>query len=300
MIMKTNRKPIDGGVFATAILAAGVLLAAAGCGVEETETGDPAGAGAAGMVAPAPFEPPSLSPQDEAAMNLRATVVMPDRAVVKFYEPQDGLIVVTEAGRNGTAPVIAASMKRLSAVDLYERLTNQKAPAPLVEATARATQLQRVARPSRETAPLDAIPSSVRATGGRDTNLAGDLQTVRSALTFPNSYDQWFYDNFCEQGSQVGDWTWGITWMFSSGSGNFTRSDNNFASSTVSVYGGGSVHAKFQIMPWYSWQTPKDLFIQNGYYYRYYRFDFSVDFDFRVYVDQASGDLYHWCSYGDN
>ena len=74
---------------------------------------------------------------------------------------------------------------------------------------------------------------------------------------------------------------------FSSGSGNFTRNDNNAAWSTVSVYGGDAVHAKFQIRPWYSWQTPKDLNIQNGYYYGYSNLNFGVDFDFRVYVDNA-------------
>jgi len=298
--MKTNIKFLDAGVLTMGSVAASLLLAAAGCGGEPMNGGDSAGTGSPETVAPAPFDPPSPSAADEQEMNLRATVVLPDRAVVKFYEPENGLILVTEAGRNGNPPVITADMKKLSAVALYEGLTNEKAPAPLVEAAGRAAQLQRVARPIREAAALDVTPAFLRAPATVATGSAGQLEKVTSALTFSSSYDQWFYDNFCENGHNVGDWTWGITWMYSSGSGNFTRYDNNLVSSTVSVYGGDSVHAKFQIQPWYSWSTPKDLFIQNGYYYGYFRVDLSIDFDFRVYVDQASGDSYHWCSYGDN
>jgi len=282
-------------------MAAGLILAAAGCGGEGTpETGDPAVAESAEGTA---FNPPSFSAGDDQELNLRASVEVPNRAVVKFYEPQDGFILISEAGRNGNPPVITKDMKKLSAVDIYERLSNQKAPLALVDAVEHASlqrQRQRPVGSIREAALADITPFLLRATTADKTKVVGDVQQITSALTFASSYDQWFYDNFCENGANVGDWTWGITWMFVSGSGNFRRNDNNYVSSTVSVYGGGSVHNKVEIMPWYSWSTPKDLYIQNGYYYQYYRLDFGVDFDFRVTVDQAAGDSYHWCAYGDN
>ena len=94
---KTKRT--EKGVLLARSVAAGSLLAGAGCGAEATEAGDPASAGSGAAAAPAAFQPPSPSPEDEQAMNLRATVEVPERAIVKFYEPQEGMIVVTEAGR---------------------------------------------------------------------------------------------------------------------------------------------------------------------------------------------------------
>lgn len=297
--MKMNQGRIDRGMSGMRTMTVGLILAAAGCGVDGVpETGDPAGTESA---AAAVFNPPSLSAEDDQALNLRATVEFPNRAVVKFYEPEDGFIVISEAGRNGNPPVITKDMKKLSAVDIYERLSNQKAPLALVNAVAHASLLrQRPVAPTREAAAADTTPSLLRATTAGATKVIGDIQQVTSALTFANGYDQWFYDNFCEGGVNVGDWSWGVRWMFVSGSGNFRRNDNNYVSSTVSVYGGVSVHNKVEIMPWYTWSTPKDLFIQSGYYYGYSRLDFAVDFDFRVTVDQAAGDSYHLCAYGDN
>ncbi len=41
------------------------------------------------------------------------------------------------------------------------------------------------------------------------------------------------------------------------------------------------------------------MFVANGYYNKWHR-DASIDYDVYIYVDQAAGDSYHWCSYGDN
>ena len=80
--MTMNQTRIDRGMSSMRTMAVGLILAAAGCGVEGVpETGDPAGTeSTAGAV----FNPPSLSAADDQELNLRATVEFPNRAVVKF------------------------------------------------------------------------------------------------------------------------------------------------------------------------------------------------------------------------
>ena len=233
-------------------------------------------------------------------MGLRAKVEFPDQGVVKFYEPMDGIILISEVGLNGTAPMVPPSLDGLSATEMYEALAKQKAPSALVEAASRAALLKQ--RPALKTiAPTaELAPPSLRATP--TLGVGGDSGLVRlsSALTFNNSYDQWFYDNFCAGGTYVGNgWDYVVQWMYVTGTGSFRRNDMNWVDSTVSVYGGGSVHYRVQIEPWYTWSTVLDVMIPNGYYHKWHR-DSGTDYDVYIYVDQASGDSYHWCSYGDS
>jgi hypothetical protein len=190
-------------------------------------------------------------------------------------------------------------MKGMSAVELYEALAKEKAPTALVEAVSRGALLKPRA-PSASIAPkADLAPPTLRSTPAPRAQ-ADDTIQVSSALTFASSYDQWFYDYFCSGGRYVGSgWDYVIQWMYATGTGAFGQNDMNWVDSTVSVYGGGSVHYRVQIRPWSSWSTPRDVFVANGYYNKWHR-DADIDYDVYIYVDQAAGDSYHWCSYGDN
>jgi len=274
-----------------------LMLATVGCG-DGPSVDDPTDTKPGGGADSAAFTPPVMSAEAEATLRLRAEVDFPDRGFVKFFEPEDGVILIQEGGRNNMEPLIPSSMSKLPATELYEALSGQKAPGELVQAATRAAALlPRVARTEAiKLADLD--PDALR-TGTKTLNVDGTA-TISSALTFSNSYDQWFYDNFCAGGVRVGNgWDYVIQWMFVTGSGSFTRTDMNWVDSTVSVYGGDAIHYRVRIQPWYSWSTVADVMVQNGYYNKYHR-DNGIDFDFNVAVDQAAGDSYHWCSYGSS
>jgi hypothetical protein len=278
-------------------VASALLFATVGCGNETAGTDDstqPAPPGSSSGELSATMD----EAQQDQVLRLRAKIEVPNQGVVKFYEPQDGVILISEIGRNGIDPMIPPSMSGLPAVQLYETLAKSKAPTPLIEATSRAALLKQRTPSALLEPAVDISPSKLRSMPAASVE-PGVVQ-VSSAITFPNSYDQWFYDNFCSGGVKVGGgWDYVVQWMFATGTGSFQRNDKNWVDSTVSVYGGGSVHYRVQIQPWYSWSTVLDVFIQNGYYHKWHR-DNGTDFDVYIYVDQAGGDSYHWCSYGDS
>jgi hypothetical protein len=291
-------------------VAGALMLAVVGCGAEGPGAGDPAvtqpasdpaniqpasatGQASGATAAAEAFTPPSMSAEAEATLRLRAEVDFPNRGFVKFFEPEDGVLLIQEGGRNNQAPLIPQSMGKLGATDLYEALSGQKAPDALVQASARAAALSPRPTATEVTRVSDVDPTKLAQV--RAATKGDGVEAVSSALTFSNGYDQWFYDNFCGQSG----WDWTVQWMFVTGSGSFTRNDQNFVTSTVSVYGGDAIHYRVRIQPWYSWSTVADVMVQNGYYNRYHR-DNGIDFDFNVSVDQASGDSYHWCAYGDS
>jgi len=280
-------------------IAGAVFFAAIGCGTEN------AGAGSTGLEEPSSGQADEVTTtaldeaKQDAAMGLRAKIDFPNQGVVKFFEPQEGIVLISEIGRNGTAPMIPTSMQRLPASELYEALTNQKAPPALVDAVTRAALLKQRTSSPVLTPKADLSPSTLRALPAR-TEAGAGLTKVSSAVTFANSYDQWFYDNFCAGGVKVGNgWDYVINWMYSTGTGSFQRNDMNWVDSTVSVYAGGAVHYRVQIQPWYTWSTVLDVNIQNGFYNKWHR-DNGTDYDVYIYVDQAAGDSYHLCSYGDS
>jgi hypothetical protein len=281
-------------------LAGALLFAVVGCDGTGNSTGDPStGSESPALAGSADDTVQSEALQDE-AMGLRAKIEFPDQGVVKFFEPQEGVVLIAEIGKNGTPPMIPASMTGMPATDLYQALAKQAAPAPLVEAVSRAALLKQRTPLTTAVPQLDLAPPALRAAETARASADSGLTQISSALTFSNSYDQWFYDNFCAGGKYVGNgWDYIVNWMYVTGTGSFQRNDMNWVDSTVSVYGGGAVHYRVQIRPWYSWSTTLDVQIQNGYYYKWHR-DNGTDYDVYIYVDQASGDSYHWCSYGDS
>lgn len=294
--MKIHKVVMGARTIALLLGAAGVL-SLSGCAVDAVEDAD-AGTSATEQTV---FTPPTMSAEAEISLRLIAQVEVPNQAVVKFFEPQAGVIFITEAGRNGRDSVITPELNALPAAEIYESISGQKAPVALAEATVRAAELKELksspdaARAASKPA-LDVAPSlSAR---GETLPELGNVARTRQAL---NGYEQWFFDNFCSGGSEVGSgtWDWVIQWMWVSGSGSFTRSDQNWATSTVSVYSGDSIHYKVEIQPWYSWSNVADVTVANGYYYNYHRHN-GTDFDFRVNVNQASGASYHWCAFGDS
>jgi hypothetical protein len=283
-------------------LASALMLAAVGCGADGTIADPSVTEPTTGGEATA-FAPPTMSAESEALLRLRAEVAFPDRGFVKFFEPEDGVLLIQEAGRNNTAPMIPSAMGKLDATQMYEALSGKAAPTELVQATARAAALTARTAVAGVAKVADLSPS-LSQTATRELEAKGDVQKISSAITFANGYDQWFYDNFCAGGYNVdrgntGTWDFLINWMFVTGSGSFTRNDQNWVDSTVSVYGGGAVHYRVRIQPWYSWSTVADVQIQNGYYNKYHRSN-GTDYDVNASVDQADGDSYHWCAYGDS
>lgn len=219
---------------------------------------------------------------------------------VGFFEPEPGELQVLSWGPNGTQPPISKEIvdEGLSATQLYSRLSGAEAPASLKEAQARAEKLAGdVARGSEAlNASYDRPLSDPSSPEGEERS--GDTGSKSQAVYYYDcqgtySYDEWFNCNFCYGG---GDYD--ITWMWVTGDGNFTRVDRNHTYTTVSVYGGGALNLKVEKRTWSSWSTHLSTSVANGYWVQSeLGWDF-LDFDTRATVTNASGDSYHWCSYG--
>ncbi|HEY8944165.1 MAG TPA: hypothetical protein VIM73_07880 [Polyangiaceae bacterium] len=215
-----------------------------------------------------------------------------------FFEPSPGGLMAVQWGPNGATPPVNRDLaaKRLKPTELYQEVAKRTAPATLMDAQVRAEALKKEAsaKPRVDEARQMSVSPPVAASGA----LSSQPGMKREAVYYYDcqgsfSYEEWFNCSFCYGG---GDYD--LTWMYVTGSGSFTRTDMNHTWSTVSVYGGGSVHFNNQKRPWYSWSTTLDTYVQNGYWAQAEMgWDFT-DFDTKSLVDNASGDSYHWCSYG--
>jgi hypothetical protein len=292
------------------------LLGAVGCGdgVEATEPasasvkiwqpGSPATTGPSQGDIDAELE--SQGFDDDNSMRLRARIDAPGRGIIKFYEPEDGEIVISEVGVNGVSPMITPQMKQSGgAVQIYEALTHEAAPIALADAASRVALRQQAARTAIQKTPEpDTVISPVhRVTTPRTTE--GDIEIVKGAVdsvVINNSYDQWFFDNFCAGGSVDGaSWPYHHTWMYSGYGGSWgTVSDVQWIDSTVSVFAGWSIHHLGYIRPWYDWSVYANQTIKNGYWNQFHRVNNSTDFDVKGSTDQVDEpDWYHWCIRAD-
>jgi hypothetical protein len=300
------------------VVGGALLLGTIGCG-EGMEATEPANAS---VKVWQPGNPVTTSPSqgdidaelasqgfdNDNSMRLRAQIDVPGRGIIKFYEPEDGEIVISEVGVNGVSPMITPQIKQLAGpVQMYEALAHQPAPIALADAWSRAairrdamatrTDAQKAPEPDRVISPVRRVIMPRTTTG--------DIETVRAAadtITINNSYDQWFFDNFCARGSVDGaGWTYHHTWMYSGFDGSWgTVSDIHWIDSTVSVFEGWSVHHLGYIRPWYTWSTYANQTIKNGFWNQFHRVDNGTDFDAKGSTDQVDlPDWYHWCIRAD-
>jgi hypothetical protein len=229
------------------------------------------------------------------------TIELEGGTVVAFFEPAPGELQTMQWGPNGSLPAISTELaaKKLNAPKLFEALSGRAASHELVAAQARADELAAAGRPKGAEAESEEVARLPIPTSALTPSAAGDVgRTSEAALNFDCkgefSYDEWFACSFCAT------WpTWAVNWMWVSGSGSFTRNDNTDTVSTVSVFAGGSVHFKNENRTWYSWSTPLDTFVSNGFWAQRSEPLSLVDFDIRSTVDNAAGDSYHWCGWGN-
>ncbi|MDX2051049.1 MAG: hypothetical protein SFV15_01575 [Polyangiaceae bacterium] len=272
----------------------GCGLSFVGCGaVDETAPGTD---GSPGIGAGAePTEPVVRNEKGELAVPVAQ--VARDGATVGFYNV-GGQILVQETGRNGSTPLISRELRerQLSAVELYKELAHADAPAELV-----ALDSDGMTRVPTSTAGAEAVsaPSTLPSASGSSGTGKIEQQLLYYDCTSPNpSYDQWFNCTFCYKTFSGWSNEFDFTWMWVTGDGNWKRTVKS-AYSTVSVYGGGSIHFRNSS----DGSTFLDTFVPNGYWSRadWYltnRIAWFADWNARSYVDQASGDSYHWCSLG--
>lgn len=214
---------------------------------------------------------------------------------VAFFEPTAGDLFVATFGPNGAPPPIDKDLEgeELLPVDLYERLSGKQAPLRLLDAQARALELEAVQGPARGDSRVQSSSQrpEARTEGGEDVRpKTSEAQLFDCKGTF--SYDEWFNCNYCQG---VGDFDY--TWMWSTGNGSFQRNDVRTYWTTVSVYAGTPLNFRIRHRPWYSWSTRVSVNVAAGYYYAGSARN-STDYDLEVKTSDASGSSYHWCSNG--
>lgn len=219
---------------------------------------------------------------------------------VGFFEPKPGELQVLSWGPNGSQPPIDKALvdQGLSATELYTELSGADAPATLKAAQARTEERLGEVVKSKEVlnASYDRPVSDPASPEGLEKS--GDTASTSLPVYYYDcqgsfSYDEWFNCTFCYGG---GDYD--ITWMWVTGNGSFTRSDFNHTYTTVSVYGGTALTLKVQKRTWTSWSTKLNATVANGFWVQSELGFDTLDFDTKAEVTNASGDSYHWCSYG--
>lgn len=271
------------------ILCSGMVALSGGCSVALDETGETGEAA----------DPVTFKLSTGETVQPFEKIQFDNGTVVGFFETQPGDLTVYQWGANLATPPVtkALASEKLKPAELYQRLTKNAAPETLVAAQNRAEAMQ---AKTAQSAKISRLPASVAApTSKLDSASSTSAASKKTQGVYyydcvgSFSYDEWFNCSFC-----YGSGDYDYTWMWVSGSGNFQKNDMNHTFSTVSVYGGGSVHFNNQKQPWYSWSTTLDTYVANGFWVQAEMgYDFT-DFDTKSRVDNASGDSYHWCSYG--
>jgi hypothetical protein len=196
----------------------------------------------------------------------------------------------------------------LSMSEIYERLSERPAPDTLVQAQLRAEEFGAAAAAARnagerEAAPIgpDQAPLSRRQISGKPQhaeaeNVAESQEALRlyDCQTIDN-HDEWFNCTFCAH-NQLADWDY--TWMWSTGSGSYSKNDVNRSIDNLWLYSGASLYHRVRWRYWYDWSYPVDINLPNWHYVTFFQQDWGTDFDVSSITNQADGDGYHWCAYG--
>jgi hypothetical protein len=229
----------------------------------------------------------------------------PNGSTVDFFEIDEGDVVYAISGRGMTeVPGRDLVGLRLSATEIYERMTSQPAPQALIEADVRVREVEAARTNSPRPRNLrddvtTAAPQRVEA------SLASPAAGVARSQQAVRSYDcsdqtdptVWFTCNFCAPNDDLNDWDY--TWLWRTGSGNIVKDDIYRMNDTVWLYSGASILHSVRYRVWYEdFKYPINGYIANWDYRTWGRVNWSTDWDFRSVTQDGAGDGYHWCNYG--
>lgn len=213
--------------------------------------------------------------ENEQDLNLLARVDLASQAVMKFYEPEPGALLIIESGRIDSQRDRSADEDRLDAKRVYESLSNRPAPQALVDAVERS----KAAAASRQRSP--------RST---ETPTIPEPAPMTKTLYNDRTHDS-FVNYYCiHWGDVQANWIW-VTGYGNTG----TWSDKNQLWSNALAVAGEIRHV-VRRRPWYTWQDVSRVFVSEGWYNAIQYINNTVDFDTNVYIDNADGDTYDACT----
>jgi hypothetical protein len=228
-------------------------------------------------------DPSQIVIENEEALNPIARVDLPGVGSVRFYEPAPGHIVIGQGGL-ATVRLLGPEMAHMTAVEKYRYVARASAPQALIDAEKRAAELgieppgaieQEVRDPSSQIEP-QASPEL------RDKNHTGDP----------------FLDDFCDMHLQMNA-DLEAFWVFRTGTGGFTwtRLDvvQSAARSRVGTIRFGARVKTCAICSWGPWSR---IHLSNGQAW-IWSYEEGLNFQFESRVDEADGDTYDYCSFGN-
>lgn len=217
-------------------------------------------------------------------LHLVAKVERYNGNLVKFYEPQPGMLIVSEEGIVPNLPLTAEyDIASMAPVELYNFLApNEPIPEKLLQAQQLADELEIYFSEKEMVLPSEKY-SSVE---DNDVTLGSETLDDKVKINAIDDYKcpaSWFEANFC---------TGQICWLYLTGTSWFQVNDVNYAFAAACSYR-GTIQLTFKYRPWSTWYTQGSWSIPVGTYRWVYRYNGWIDFDFKSTVGQASGDGYH-------
>jgi hypothetical protein len=224
--------------------------------------------------------------QSDQPLNLVAQLEGANGAQVSFYEPEPGHVLVLEVGHMGERPLIDAELAKASAVQKWEALSGEPAPFALIEAEQR--ELSGVSElgfvppvVNVEHAPIAAQPAAQDGVGVSRQALTVD-EFISYYCNPPSNYD---YEAF---------------WTNVTGTGSYTWTQLNYIA-TGALAVAGDIRYRVRWRPRASWSGYTTVWLPAGYYATYYEsYREILGFGWNSIVDNAEGDTYHFCSWGDH
>lgn len=215
-------------------------------------------------------------------LHLVAQVERYNGNLVKFYEPQPGMLIISEEGIVPNLPLTAEyDIASIAPVELYNFLApNEPIPEKLLQAQQLADELE-IYFSKKEM-----VPPSEKYSLVEDNDVTLGFETLDDKVKI-NAIDDkcpasWFKANFCG----------GVCWLYQTGTSWFQVNDVNYAFAAACSYR-GTIRLTFKYRPWWTWYTQGSWWVAAGTYRWVYRYNGWIDFDFQSIVDQAGGDGYH-------
>jgi hypothetical protein len=219
-------------------------------------------------------------------LNLIAQLEGDNGAQVNFYEPEPGHVLVLELGHMGETPLISADLAKASAVAKWEALSGQAAPIALIEAEQRE---QLGVNELGFVAPVENVEQApIVAQQGAQDGVGVSSQALTRAE---------FVSYYCNPAS---NYDYEAFWQNVTGTGSYTWTQLNYiATGALSLR--GDIKYRVRWRPRASWSGYTTVWLPAGYYATYYEaYRDILGFGWNSIVDNAEGDLYHFCSWGDH
>lgn len=230
--------------------------------------------------------------ESEQALNLVAQLESENGSQLNFYEPEPGHVLLLETGLVGERPLINAELAQLTAVEKFERLSGRAAPIALIEAQQR---VERYALEGGETLgfvpQVEEVETAPIAAAIEDSRATAEVGVSSQAITTSE-----FVDIYCDPPSNYDREAF---WTNGSGPSDFTWTQLNYVSSAaLSLRGDIRFRARWR--PRASWSGYTTVWLPKGYFSSFYEDGRAIlGFGWNSIVDNADGDLYHFCSYAD-